>query len=248
KTAAELRKIAEAEAVTEDSMRYARDLLRSAQVNSKGVLTRNGKPFTCDMLRAEIEGFLKQRGCTAEQTITACGEDASQPHNLGSGPLLAGKPIVIDIFPRSDRSGYWGDMTRTFCKGKALPVVRKAFKSVLKASEIAQKMIRAGVCAADVHRAAAESMASDGFLTGHTPDGLPCGFIHGLGHGLGLEIHEGPRVSPVNPNPLAAGNVVSVEPGLYHPSWGGIRLEDIVAVTKDGCHNFNTMEKELELD
>ena len=200
------------------------------------------------MLRAEIEGFLKQRGCTAEQTITACGEDASQPHNLGSGPLLAGKPIVIDIFPRSDRSGYWGDMTRTFCKGKALPVVRKAFKSVLKASEIAQKMIRAGVCAADVHRAAAESMASDGFLTGHTPDGLPCGFIHGLGHGLGLEIHEGPRVSPINSKPLAAGNVVSVEPGLYHPSWGGIRLEDIVAVTKDGCHNFNTMEKELELD
>lgn len=248
KTAAELRKIAEAEAVTEDSMRYARDLIRSAQVNSKGVLTRNGKVFTCDMLRAEIEGFLKQHGYTAEQTITACGEDASQPHNLGSGPLLAGKPIVIDIFPRSDRSGYWGDMTRTFCKGKALPVVRKAFKSVLKASEIAQKMIRAGVCAADVHRAAAELMASDGFLTGHTPDGIPCGFIHGLGHGLGLEIHEGPRVSPINSKPLAAGNVVSVEPGLYHPSWGGIRLEDIVAVTQDGCHNFNTMEKELELD
>ncbi len=247
KTAAELKKIAEAERVTEESMCYARDLLREAKVNSKGVLMRGKSVFTCEMLRAEIEGFLKSRGYTASQTITACGPDASQPHNLGYGPIMAGKPIVVDIFPRSDATGYWGDMTRTFCKGFAEPVVRKAFYSVQKASELALKMIRDGVCAADVHRAAAESMASDGFQTGHTKEGLPCGFIHGLGHGLGLEIHEGPRVSPLNRKPLKKGNVISVEPGLYHPSWGGIRLEDIVAVTENGCRNFNKMEKELEL-
>lgn len=247
KTAAELKKIAEAERVTEESMCYARDLIRDATVNSKGFLERGGAVFTCEMLRAEIEGFLKSRGYTASQTITACGTDASQPHNLGYGSIMAGKPVVVDIFPRSDTSGYWGDMTRTFCKGVAEPVVRKAFASVRKASETALKMIRAGVCAADVHIAAAESMAADGFRTGHTKEGLPCGFIHGLGHGLGLEIHEGPRVSPLNRNPLVKGNVVSVEPGLYHPAWGGIRLEDIVAVTEDGCRNFNTMEKELEL-
>lgn len=247
KTASELRKIAEAERATEESMRHARDLIREAKVNSKGVLVRGKRVFTCEMLRAEVEGFLKSRGYTASQTITACGQNASQPHNLGYGPIMAGKPIVVDIFPRSDSTGYWGDMTRTFCKGHAEPVVRRAFRSVLKASEVAQKMIRAGVCAADVHLAAAESMASDGFRTGHTEEGIPCGFIHGLGHGLGLEIHEGPRVSPLNRKPLVKGNVVSVEPGLYHPAWGGIRLEDIVAVTEDGCHNFNTMEKELEL-
>jgi len=109
-------------------------------------------------------------------------------------------------------------------------------------------MIRAGVCAAEVHIAAADSMTADGFPTGRNKNGIPCGFIHGLGHGLGLEIHEGPRVSPLNRNPLAKGNVVSVEPGLYDPAWGGIRLEDIVAVTGDGCRNFNTMEKELEVE
>lgn len=248
KTASELREIAKAEAVTEDSMRYARDLIRQSKVNSRGYLTLSGRLFTCDMLRSEIEGFLKSRGYTASQTITSCGRDASQPHNLGSGPLKAGEPIVCDIFPRSDRSGYWGDMTRTFCKGKASPIVRKAFLSVLKASETALTMIRAGVCAAEVHIAAAESMAADGFPTGRNQDGIPCGFIHGLGHGLGLEIHEGPRVSPLNRNPLVKGNVVSVEPGLYDPAWGGIRLEDIVAVTENGCRNFNTMEKELEIE
>ena len=116
KTASELREIAKAEAVTEDSMRYARDLIRQSKVNSRGYLTLSGRLFTCDMLRSEIEGFLKSRGYTASQTITSCGRDASQPHNLGSGPLKAGEPIVCDIFPRSDRSGYWGDMTRTFCK------------------------------------------------------------------------------------------------------------------------------------
>ncbi len=248
KTASEIAKIAEAEAATEEAMRYVRDRIRKAKVNSRGVLCSGKTVLTCEMLRAEIEGLLKTRGYTASQTITACGIQASQPHNLGAGPVLAGKPIVVDIFPRSDTTGYWGDMTRTFCKGIAEPVVRKAFLSVRKAGEIAERMIREGVCAAEVHLAAAESMAADGFQTGHTPDGIPCGFIHGLGHGVGLEIHEGPRVSPMNRNPLRKGNVVSVEPGLYHPAWGGIRLEDLVVVTRDGCRNFNTMEKELEIE
>ena len=247
KTAAELKKIAEAESATEDSMRYARDLIRESKVNSKGFLVLSGKLLTSERLRSEIEGFLKTRGYTASQTITACGPDASRPHELGAGPLRAGEPIVCDIFPRSDTTGYWGDMTRTFCKGKAHPIVRKAYNAVLKASELAQKLIRDGVIAADVHKAAKESMDSDGFVTGEDRNGNPFGFIHGLGHGLGLDIHEGPRVSPLNPKPLRKGNVVSVEPGLYNEIWGGIRLEDIVAVEKDGCHNFNSMEKELEI-
>ena len=111
---------------------------------------------------------------------------------------MAGEPIVCDIFPRSDRSGYWGDMTRTFCKGKASAIVRKAFAAVVKGSETALSMIRSGVCAAEVHLAAAETMAAAGFPSGRNAEGIPCGFIHGLGHGLGLEIHEGPRVSPLN--------------------------------------------------
>ena len=171
KTAAELKKIAEAENATEDSMRYARDLIRESKVNSKGFLILSGKLLTSERLRSEIEGFLKTHGYTASQTITACGPDASRPHELGAGPLRAGEPIVCDIFPRSDMTGYWGDMTRTFCKGKALPIVRKAYNAVLKASELAQKLIRDGVIAADVHNAAKESMESDGFITGRNRNG-----------------------------------------------------------------------------
>jgi Xaa-Pro aminopeptidase len=155
--------------------------------------------------------------------------------------------VVADIFPRSDRTGYWGDMTRTFVKGKASEIVRKAFDAVKQASEESLKMLKAGVPGADVHRTAARTMENLGFRTGRDANGIPCGFIHGLGHGVGLDIHENPRLSPANPNPLAAGSVVSVEPGLYDPSWGGIRLEDLVLVTEDGYENFCTMPKELEI-
>jgi len=98
---------------------------------------------------------------------------------------------------------------------------------------------------ADVHNCAARSMEADGFTAHKNADGIPCGFIHGLGHGVGLDIHEQPRLSPGNPNPLPAGAVVSVEPGLYDPEWGGIRLEDLVVIREDGYENLCTMEKEL---
>ena len=138
-------------------------------------------------------------------------------------------------------------MTRTFLKGRAPKHVLRAYRAVRKASETALGMIRAGVAASEVHIAAAKTMEELGFRTGRKRGGMPCGFIHGLGHGVGLEIHEGPRVSPLNTRPLRRGNVVSVEPGLYDPDWGGIRLEDLVAVTGTGCRNFNTMDKELEI-
>ena len=174
---------------------------------------------------------------------------------LSHAEFRAPRPITSEAVPsrqanplwRSDASGYWGDMTRTFLKGKAPKSVMRAYNAVKKASETAMSMIRAGVIAADVHIAASETMAGLGFQTGRGRDGMPCGFIHGLGHGVGLEIHEGPRVSPLNRKPLQSGNVISVEPGLYYPEWGGIRLEDLVVVTKDGYRNFNSMEKEFEI-
>ena len=218
---AEIRKSVHA---TEEMMRCLHRMLSESKVNAQGYLELSGKIVTCDFLRAELEGNFKKMGYTASRTIIACGIQCAAPHNIGSGPVKAGEPVVADIFPRSDASGSWGDMTRTFLKGKAP---------------------KSGM--ADVHIAAAETMAELGFQTGRGRDGMPCGFIHGLGHGVGLEIHEGPRVSPLNRKPLQSGNVISVEPGLYYPEWGGIRLEDLVVVTKDGYRNFNTMEKELEI-
>jgi Xaa-Pro aminopeptidase len=245
KNMAEIKKIARSMAATEQAMMLAKEILAQASIG-KNMTLRHGKTIvTSEFLRMEIEGFLKARGFTASQTITAHGPQCSQPHNTGSGPILAGETVVVDIFPRDDESGYWGDMTRTFVKGEPLPVVKRAYEAVLEASQAAERMIRSGVIAAEVHNKAKEIMANAGFKTGKNNDGIPCGFIHGLGHGVGLEIHEAPRVSPANPKPLRKGQVISNEPGLYHPSWGGIRLEDVLVVKDDGVRNFFTMSKEL---
>lgn len=154
---------------------------------------------------------------------------------------------MADIFPRSDRTGYWGDMTRTFVKGKASPVALRAFHAVRQASEEVLKVLKAGRPGAEYHDLAARVLESAGFRTGRGADGLPRGFFHGLGHGVGLDIHEDPRLAPSGVTQLQPGNVVSVEPGLYDPAWGGIRLEDLVVVRADGCENFCTMPKELEI-
>ena len=245
KNAAEIRKLARAMSVTQDSMILAKEILQHASVRKNRTLIFEKRILTSEILRMEIEGFLKARGFTASRTITAHGMQCSQPHNAGSGPILAGETVVIDIFPRDDETGYWGDMTRTFVKGEPLPVVKRAFEAVLAASQAAEKMIRANVPAADVHNKAKEIMAAAGFETGKNKEGIPCGFIHGLGHGVGLEIHEAPRVSPANPGTLKKGQVISNEPGLYHPAWGGIRLEDVLVVTENGSRNFYSMPKDL---
>lgn len=247
KTRPELAAIRKSVQATEEMMRLLHSMLSEAKVNAGGFLELGGTLLTSEFLRAELEGNFKKMGYSASRTIIAHGPQGAEPHNIGSGPIRKGEPVVADIFPRSDETGYWGDMTRTFVKGKASPVVRKAFNAVLKASEAAKKVLRAGVIASDVHEAACEVLRSSGFQTGRTKEGLPCGFFHGLGHGVGLEIHEAPRVSPLNPKPLRAGNVISVEPGLYYPEWGGIRLEDLAVITRDSWRNFNTMEMELEL-
>lgn len=246
KLAWELAAMRKAQRITEEAMELARSVIHDAKTGSRGVLSLSGRALTSEFVRTEIEVWLKRMGCSAFRTIVACGPCSAEPHNTGSGPLEAGKPIIVDIFPRHDISGYWGDMTRTFVKGKAPAMLRKAFNAVLAAQSEAKRMIKAGVPAADVHRAAFDSLQASGFKTGRR-NGVPCGFIHGLGHGVGLEIHEAPRVSPANASPLEDGNVVSVEPGLYYPEWGGVRLEDLVVVRKGPCECLNRTPCELEI-
>ncbi len=246
KSASELAAIRRSMAITEESMALAESMLKDSKPDSKGVLKLCGEALTSERLISEIEIFLKGKGATATRTIVACGPCGSQPHNTGSGPLRAGQPIIVDIFPRDDRSGYWGDMTRSFVKGRVPGVVRRAFEAVLEARERSKTLIKAGAIASEVHAEAFEILSSKGFKTGQVK-GIPCGFIHGLGHGLGLEIHEAPRLSPINPKPLEAGNVVTVEPGLYYPEWGGIRLEDVVVVRKGSCECLNKFPTKLEI-
>jgi Xaa-Pro aminopeptidase len=167
------------------------------------------------------------------------------PHHSGEGHLVAGKPIVIDIFPRSQENGYFGDMTRTVVKGEPSHELERMYQTVLKGQKLGINLIRGGVKAKDVHGAIMDFFRKNGFETGSI-DGKQQGFIHSTGHGLGLEIHEPPRVS-FGEDVLEEGNVVTVEPGLYYEKLGGVRIEDVVVVKKDECINLSRYPKRFRV-
>ena len=217
----------------ESGCRRAFAVLRETEIASDRALIWNGRPLTSEILRAEIDCEMMRGGMLATGTICAGGFQGSQPHNTGSGILYADEPIVMDIFPRSAETGYWGDLTRTVVRGKPADIVKKAYDAVLEARETAKKLIAPGVPQCDIHNAAVRVLEKHGFYTGHGEKG-DFGFFHSLGHGVGLDIHEMPRLSPGAKEKLAPGAVVTVEPGLYYPEWGGIRLEDIVYLDLQG--------------
>ena len=230
---------------TEKALETAIRWIQSSSVR-RGTLYVGGRPLTAEMVRKRIHLDLMEADCIASAgTIVACGDQAVDPHNQGHGPLKANKPIVIDVFPRSQTTYYWGDITRTVVKGKATDYVRKMFKTVREGQRIGVGMIKPGVRGDKVHGAIVEYFEQKGFET-KIMKGKFQGFIHGTGHGVGLDIHEAPRVSKVNLK-LKAGNVVTVEPGLYYLGHGGIRIEDMVAVTATGAKNLTKMPKILEV-
>lgn len=222
------------------------EILSASIINADRTLSWQGRQLTSELLRFEIDVTLLRHGGNATSTIVAGGPQGAQPHNIGNGPLYANEPIVVDIFPRMNATGYWGDITRTFVKGQAPALVKKAFKAVLTARDEAKKIIRAGLKACDANDLAVRILSEHGFVTGRNEQG-DFGFIHSLGHGVGLEIHEFPRLSRFNDAPLQVGQVVTVEPGLYYPEWGGIRLEDMVVVEENGCRCLNQIETVLEI-
>ena len=247
KTADEVASVVMSLRAAEAGVNRAAAVLGSASVAADGALVYDGAPLTSERLRAEIDTELLRHGTLPTGTICAGGVQGACPHNAGEGILYAGTPIVMDVFPRSTVSGYWGDLTRTMLKGKAPEVVKNAYVAVLEAREFAKTLIRPGAIPEEVHRAAANVLEKHGFLTGRN-DGGDFGFFHGLGHGVGLEIHEAPRLSLRNRNPLAGGEVVTVEPGLYYPEWGGIRLEDMVFVEPEGgCRTLTECPDFLEI-
>jgi len=160
--------------------------------------------------------------------------------------LRANEPIIIDIFPRSQKTGYFGDITRTVVRGRANEAVRKLYDTVLHGQKIGFEKIRSKAPAAEVHKAVQKFFTQQGWRTGRR-DGRMEGFFHGTGHGLGLEIHEAPRMGATSTGNLKAGHVVTVEPGLYYPEIGGVRLEDVALVTASGSKNLTRFEKVLEI-
>jgi len=209
-------------------------LLRQSTIKGNKVYWR-GKVLTAEHLQAAAHQAVLTAGCINDHgLIVAPGDQAVDCHAAGSGPIPAHQPIVVDIYPRHLASGLYGDMTRTYVKGRANDQRRKMITAVKGAHARALKTLRAGVTGAEVHAAAADYLKAQGFVTEKRKQGY-VGFFHSLGHGLGFDVHEEPALAPRNTQPLQPGHVVTIEPGLYYPGIGGCRIEDVALVTKTGC-------------
>ena len=194
-----------------------------------------------------VDASLLEDNCSCEGTITAWGPDSAQPHNRGQGPIRAGQPIVVDIFPRHNEYRYHADMTRTFSKGAPDPEVARMYEVTNAALDLALGLIRPGTTGRAVFEAVCRRYEDHGYATYLRNNSFPeAGFIHSLGHGVGLSVHENPRLGRPE-NVLREGEIITVEPGLYVPGLGGVRIEDMVVVTADGCRNLTVFPKTLVL-
>ncbi len=245
KTPEEVAAIRETIRLTEAALKTAITLIEQSEIRGEELWLR-GQPLTSELIRKVMHVTLMGSDCLAQETIIASGKQACDPHCIGSGPLKANWPIVLDVFPKSLKSRYFADISRTVLKGKASPKVKKMYAAVREGQEIAFRMLKAGVDGMAVHQAILNYFEQEGFPTGEM-NGRMQGFFHGTGHGLGLEIHEAPRVS-TGSDVLQAGTVVTVEPGLYYLDAGGIRIEDDVLITDTGCEQLTTFPKILELN
>jgi Xaa-Pro aminopeptidase len=246
KSADEVRKISAALTMAEVGMAEGMQVLRLSKIGRKRQLIYRGLPLTSERLRAVIDCAILQACGLAANTIVAGGKQACDPHERGFGRLRANEPIVIDIFPRSQKTGYFGDITRTIVRGRASEAVKQLYDTVLRGQKIGFEKIRAQTPTADVHKAVQNFFVQQGYKTGRR-NGRMEGFFHGTGHGLGLDIHEAPRVGATSTGRLQPGHVVTVEPGLYYPEIGGVRLEDVALVTNNGARNLTRFEKVLEI-
>lgn len=197
-----------------------------------------------------IEATLAAHECESpEGHIVSGGIKSSEPHEVGSGPLLPGEPIVIDIYPRSKKTGYYADMSRTVCIGKPSSALQSMYNTVLEAQQTAIACVAPGVLCREVHQAAVWVFESAGYTTSGkgTEFEFREGFVHSVGHGVGKEIHERPHISARSEEVLEVGDVITIEPGLYYTNIGGVRLEDLLVVTEKGCQNLTTFPKQLAI-
>ena len=244
KTPDEVQAIETAQRAVEAAVQRAIDLLSAASIQN-GLIMHEGEPVTSERIKKLINVALMEQDCVGQHTIIAGGVQACDPHNEGSGALKAGEPIVMDVFPRHVASRYFADMSRTVLKGKARPQMKRLYDAVLAAQEEAIASVRDGADGQKIHAQVNRRFEDAGFKTGLV-NGRMQGYFHGTGHGVGLDIHEPPRISKSGSR-LQAGQVVTVEPGLYYPEIGATRIEDMVLVTEDGCRNLTQFPKVLEI-
>jgi len=247
----ELAAIEATQRATEDAWARGVETLKRSTVGKDGALELDGEVFTAERLRAIVESRLLELGCVSEGAIIAPGKQAADPHMIGSGPLHAGEAIVMDIFPQHKTTRYFADMTRTVSKGAPPAEIAKLYEITKRAQEAGIKALRPGVTGREVHELVEDIIWEAGYDTLRPGQqrskngGPPRGFIHGTGHGVGLEIHELPNVARSGTKPLAPGDVVTVEPGIYLPELGGVRLEDMLVITETGSRNLTRAPRQL---
>jgi Xaa-Pro aminopeptidase len=233
KTAAEVEALRKGNRASEAGLRMVAQTLADSKIRN-GELIHGGTTLTAERLRALINHAVLDAGAVSLHTIAAPGDQAVDNHCVGHGPIRAGELIVVDIFPRRIEDGYWGDMTRTYLKGRASDAQRRLVRTVRKAHKLSIDMIKPGVTGGKVHDAVQAFFDKEGYQTIRDSK-QPRGFFHALGHGVGLEIHEEPIMRSKSPWKFRKGMVVTVEPGLYYEGLGGCRIEDVVHVVPGGC-------------
>lgn len=245
KTDEEVRYIEASQRATEEAVAAAHDALRAASVRD-GLLWLDGEPLTSERIKKLINVKLMERDCIAQHTIVAGGDQACDPHHEGSGPLPANRSIIFDVFPRSATTRYFADMSRTVVRGRPSAELKRLYQTVKDAQEEAMTKIRDGADGAMIHQGICERFEAAGYRTGLV-NGRMQGYFHGTGHGVGLDIHEPPRISRTG-SILQEGHIVTVEPGLYYQGLGAVRIEDMVLVTREGCRNLTDFPKTFELE
>jgi Xaa-Pro aminopeptidase len=247
KSQAEIDGIRRAQRGAEVGMDAARRLFREAE-EKDGMLVLDGERLTCERVKMAIQQGFTDLNLLCEEFIVSHGAQTAIGHEMGAGEIKASEPIILDLWPRDRESSCYADMTRTFAVGE-LPEELVAYHAlVFEALERAREAVKPGVAGRDVYVLVAELFHEAGYPTGlHKRDGevLEDGFFHGLGHGVGLEVHEQPWLSRY-PGQLVEGDVITLEPGLYRSGYGGCRLEDLVLVTKDGAEPLTTYPYDLQ--
>jgi Xaa-Pro aminopeptidase len=249
KAGAELDGVRRAQRAAEAGLAAGVSLMRQAE-NGDGVLWLDGEPLTAERVKAAIRRVFAEHGCTAEDFVVAPGPQGAAGHDMGHGPIRFGDPVVFDLWPRDDASSCYADMTRTIVAGPVSDQVREWHTLTKAALDASTALIRAGADCRSIFDVACEVYEGAGYPTQRTKTAgevLDRGFFHGLGHGVGLEVHEGPSMGLSASGQLVAGDIVTIEPGCYDPAIGGVRLEDLVLVTDDGCEVLTKFPYDLEV-
>ena len=252
KTADEREALREAQEITESAVRMACELIAGADTDDAGVLIdrrpgHDGRVLTSEVVKSAIISFLAEQGAVTEDPCVSGGPAGADCHWSGSGPLRSGEPVIVDIFPRHAATGFHGDCTRVVVHGDVSEDVAQMHAALLAAKAAGIAALRAGVTGEEVHLATVEVIQRHGFHTGWPPEHAPASYAtmtHGTGHGIGLDLKELPLLDLKGPE-LVEGDCVPVEPGLYRPDTGGLRIEDMLIVTADGAENLNRLHEGL---